>query len=213
MKKLLLATALVLPLAAAPAVADTFNVSDFAGNGTFGTFTATAGAGGTENVAIVMDPNVLIQNGSHFILTLSLLGGGFIDASTVTFGVAPDSFTVLAHGGPYDNGPFKGFTDGIDAVGCSPSMSIGCGTFLNFTIDSFAGFGFGTNTIGGANSPVLAAVDVLLTDCTGTCTGPVGVSVPGPIVGAGIPGLAMALLGMVGLARRRIGKWRGVAAA
>jgi hypothetical protein len=205
MKKLLLASAMLLA-GSLPALADNFTISDFAGTGQFGTFTATAGAGGTENVSINMDPNVLIQNGSHFILTLSLLGAGAIDASTVTFGVAPTSFTVLAHDltAPYDNGPFKGFTDGIDAVGCDPAKAIGCGSTLTFTIDNFAGFGFGTNTIGGANTPVLAAVDVLLSNCSGdTCTGPVAVGVPGPIVGAGLPGLMSALLGMVGLNRYR----------
>jgi len=35
-------------------------------------------------------------------------------------------------------------------------------------------------------------------------------SVPGPIAGAGIPGLVMACLGMVGLARRRIMRLRGL---
>jgi hypothetical protein len=206
MKKLLLASTLLLA-GTFPALADNFTLSDFNGTGQYGTFTATALTGGVEQVVINMDPNVLIQNGDHFLLTLSLLGTGRIDGSSVMFGSdPPTSYTVLDHGGDYDNGPFKNFTDGLNAVGCDPAHNIGCGMTLTFNVTGFQGFGFGLNTIDGANTPVLAAVDVLLlSGCTGeTCTGPVGVSsVPGPVVGAGLPGLVSACFGLFGLNRWR----------
>jgi hypothetical protein len=213
MKKLLLASVFAFGLAGATtANAADFTLSDFHGTGQYGTATGTLLADGTTfDVMINMDPNVLIQNGSHFLLTLSLAGTGRIDPTSVTFGSdPPDSLTVLAHGGSYDNGPFKNFTDGLSAVGCSPSMSIGCGETLDFHITNFAGFLPGTNTISGSSAQVFAAVDVLLLGgCTGNCTGPVGLSaaptpVPGPLAGAGLPGIIAGCIGMVGLARRRI---------
>jgi hypothetical protein len=94
---------------------------------------------------------------------------------------------------------------------------------LNFTISNFGGFAFATNQFNGLN--IIAAADILLTNCGGAgvpginqgCTGVVGAvgaliptpfqvnPVPGPVVGAGLPAL-LAGFGFLGLRRWR--RWR-----
>jgi hypothetical protein len=218
MKKLLLATTATLAFwaVAGPASAATFTLSDFAGTGVFGTATATdlgaqPGSTDTVDLFINMAPNVLIDTGSHFSLTLSLIGTGRIDPTSIAFQTPPGSggFTVEAHGGSYMNAPFGNFTDALSAD-CSPSMGTGCGSTLDLHITNFQGFGAASNTFNG--NMIFAAVDVLLANCTGGCTGVVGLTggiptqtsaVPGPIVGAGLPGIVAGCMTMLGL-----GRWR-----
>jgi len=219
MKKLLLASVFALGLASATAAnAAQFTVSDFAGTGNFGSITATdlgamPGSTDTVDLFINMAPNVLIDTGSHFSLTLSLLGTGRIDPASVMFQTAPGSggITVEAHGGSYMNSPFGNFTDALSAD-CSPSMGTGCGSTLDLHIINFQGFGPASNQFNGSN--IFAAVDVLLANCSGSCTGVVGTTtppttqqVPGPIAGAGIPGLiGLGLLMLARFRQRRNGK-------
>jgi hypothetical protein len=80
---------------------------------------------------------------------------------------------------------------------------------LSFTIDNFSGFLFATTQFNNMN--IIAAADALLTDCTGGCTGPVGLTgdlvptpfaVPTPIAGSG-PLFISGLAGLWALMRRR----------
>ena len=194
--------------------AATFTQSDFAGTGNFGTATATCldAACDQVGVSVNMDPNVLLQTGSHFLFSLSLAGSGFIDATSIQ--LAGTNIEVLDHTSPasYQNGPFKTFSDGISGD-CGNGGSSGCGSTLSFTIDDFSGFLFATQPFNGQN--IIAAADVLLTDCEGGCTGPVGLTgdltptpfiVPGetPIPGAvWLFGGGLGLVAMLGGRRKR----------
>jgi len=194
--------------------AATFTQSDFAGTGSFGTATAACqNALCTDvHVDVNMDPNILLQTGSHFLFTLSLAGSGVIDASSIV--LAGSSITVLPKTSPasYQNSPFRFFNTGISAD-CGNGGSSGCGSTLAFDIDNFSGFLFATEQFNGFN--IIAAADVLLTNCTGACTGVVGLTgdltptpfdVPGetPIPGAvWLFGGGLGLLSMFGRRKKK----------
>jgi len=196
--------------------AATFTQSDFAGTGSFGTATAACqNALCTDvHVDVNMDPNILLQTGSHFLFTLSLAGSGVIDPLSIALGQGSD-IQVLAKTSPasYSNSPFKFFNTGISADCGSGGSSGGCGSTLSFDIDNFSGFLFATEQFNGFN--IIAAADILLTNCTGACTGVVGLTgdltptpfdVPGetPIPGAvWLFGGGLGLLSMFGRRKKK----------
>jgi hypothetical protein len=181
---LVAATAL---LATSAANAATFTQSDFSGVGTFGTIFATdlgpqSGSTDTVHIAIDMSPNWVIDSGSHFALTLSLIGTGRIDQSTVT--TTQGVLTVQTHqtnvANFYSNSPFGDFSDAL-AGGCgSGTSSGGCGSTLDFNIINFQGFAAATDLYNGLS--IFAALDIGERSCNsaGVCTvtgtGAVGLS-------------------------------------
>jgi hypothetical protein len=226
MKSALLAAGLAFGLATTNANAANFTISDISGvsNQIFGTATAvdlganpgpipgsppTVRPASTDTVEVTINvtPFFLVDNGNHFLLTMSLLGTGRFDTSTFD-ALNPSlvgDLTASVHGGSYNNGTFHGFTDALNGACGSGGSSGGCGATLVFDIIDFGGFGSITN--GGLD--IFAAVDMQVAPGQ---TGAVGLtggipttfsSVPGPIVGAGLPGLIAACVGLFGLGRYR----------
>jgi hypothetical protein len=184
-----------LLMTAGYANAATFDLSDFAGSGPFGTITGTdlgpqVGSTDTALLQIDMAPNVILDTGSHFLLTMSLDGTGRFDQSSIV--LTQGSATVEAHNpaGGYANPPFGQFTDAIVGSCGNGSSSGGCGSTFSIDVTNFQGFDAATNLFNG--SSVFAAVDIFLSGCTGdTCTGAVGADVnptPTPFGATPLPG-------------------------
>ena len=124
--------------------------------------------------------------------------------------------TLFAASGSNGASPFGTFTNTIVSLpnGCSTGGSNqGCGVHeLSFHISNYTGFSSNDwISPDGSIKEIYYAADILYCP-TGACTGSTGnvgggsVAVPGPVVGAGLPGLAA--MGMFGLnfwRRRRNG--------
>jgi hypothetical protein len=224
MKKLLLATTVAFWAAAGPAGAVDFTLSDGHGSGPFGSVTGffTNAADTAYVLDFNMAPNFVIDTGAHFSMTISL-NTGMITETATTFaglGLPGSPFTIQPHTSPagYTNAPFGDFTDAV-AGNCGPAGQGGCGANLWIEVT-----GVNPNAVGGLFNPatnlfngsqVFAAVDIFSnlpgasngqTFVVGLPNAPVPTqfsSVPGPIVGAGLPGLMAGCMTLLGL-----GRWR-----
>jgi hypothetical protein len=168
MRKLLLACAALIALAAAsPASAAFFNLSNATGTSPpYGEVTGQYTSDTSYWLHFNMNPEHILDTGAHYSLTLSLATGVISAASTTFAGLSggPTPFTIFNSATPiYSNAPFGEFTNAVAGACGMGNSSGGCGGDLWISVtgvnpDADHLFNPATNLFNGQK--VYAAVDI-----------------------------------------------------
>lgn len=203
-------------LPATPSLADTYLLTS--DHCTGGCLTDQAGGIG-GSVTVTQSGNTLsfsvdLLNGNQFVSTGFPLTFGFSlnGDPSITYAGLSSSFDVVGSAtntqtaGTYNMDGFGAFEYGVTCIVCNGGSNPQNGP-LTFSITgsdlTLSSFQLSTNPPG--DTPAFFAVDILsgTTGLTGLIDASSINPVPGPIAGAGIPGLIAACGAMFGLARRR----------
>jgi hypothetical protein len=160
------------------------------------------------------DVHIDLTNSTTAIFTFTArLGFGLVDGGIAGVNVNADAWTVSGLAGTpaaNDNlvdagsGTLDGFGIFNQTFNNGPASDVL--SSLTFTLTNLDGWASAATVLVQNAKGFLAAAhfNVTGTDCDGSpCTGFAANGVPGPILGAGLPGLVAACLGLAVLARRR----------